>query len=201
MAAVLRHTDFGDAPKGPRPYHIDTPGAKREVERSPPRAPVVPLRAVISKLHVIARETKTYYTSGMDEAARIQAAAELLSTVYPAERVGKALKDLAAETARETTTRGKATPRPDWIEARARGVTLPDFIAEKFETELRDGTMARAKLRRFASLYGDYYNHLDQLPPELQSLPTKSALNDRQVVEGKVKPVRPVVPPPPRTDG
>jgi hypothetical protein len=50
----------------------------------------------------------------MDAEARIQVAAEILSTVYPAEHVGKALEDLAAKAARETTSRSAtATPRPE----------------------------------------------------------------------------------------
>ena len=45
-----------------------------------------------------------------DAAARIRAAAELLSAVYPAEDVGKALEGLAEEAARETTGRAKEPP-------------------------------------------------------------------------------------------
>ena len=132
-------------------------------------------------------ESKTpgYNIDTMDAAARIKAAAELLSSVYPAERVGRALKDLAAETARETTGRAKEAPRPDWIEARARGVTLTDFIAEKFEAELRDGTMTRALLNRFDKLPSDFYGyprHHD-MPEWLKAIPTKAEWDKRHAPE------------------
>ena len=80
-----------------------------------------------------------------------------------------------------------ATPRSDWIEARdnrQKGRKVADVLAEFIEAKFADElgkTMTRAKLRRFASLYQDYYNHLPQLPPELQRIPTKPELNTRRL--------------------
>jgi hypothetical protein len=48
----------------------------------------------------------------MDAAARIRYARELLSPVFPPERVEKLFKDLAAETARKTTGHVIEPPRP-----------------------------------------------------------------------------------------
>ena len=94
-----------------------------------------------------------------------------------------------------------ATPRPDWIEARKQPGKVADLLAQfiqaKFADELDDRTMSTHKLYRYKSLYQAFYDHRSELPPDLQSIPTKSAGNDRQVAEGKVKPVRPRLP---RTD-
>ena len=60
-----------------------------------------------------AYKSYVYSLKVMDnKAERIATAAELLSTVYPAEDVGKALEDLAAKAARETTDHATAAPRP-----------------------------------------------------------------------------------------
>jgi hypothetical protein len=162
-----------------------------------------------------------------DATARIQAAAELLSTVYPAERVRKALEDLAADTTRETTSPATAAARPEvaalastakgvdlesaaaettdrakepgqeWVEARKEGDgrrrdskpiadVLAAFIRDKFADELADGTMSTQKLYRYEKLHSAFYNHRDELPRDLQDMPTRSEVNDRIVAEGKV---------------
>jgi hypothetical protein len=130
-----------------------------------------------------------------DEANILHAASNLLSRIYPRERVEKALEDLAAETARETTTRATAEPRPHWKDAARAGgddlaTALPQllvaFIKREFELELANSTMIRPMLNRYAGLYQDYCNHRHQLPPELKSIPKKGEFNDRLVVEGKV---------------
>jgi tetratricopeptide (TPR) repeat protein len=63
----------------------------------------------------IAEEAPSIYNPAIvgDTAAQINAAAELLCAVYPAELVEKALKHLAAEAARKTTDRATAEPRSD----------------------------------------------------------------------------------------
>jgi hypothetical protein len=133
-----------------------------------------------------------YNTAAMDTAAAFAVAARTFSDRDLKEYVQKGEAAAAVLRERETTTRATATPRPDWIEARARGVALADFINERFAAELDGETMTRAKLRRFASLYQDYYNHLDQLPSDLQNLPTKARLNTRRLAEGEGGPVRTV---------
>jgi tetratricopeptide (TPR) repeat protein len=56
--------------------------------------------------------SKNYYSTYVGDAtSALKAAADLLATVYPADNVRKALEDLAANTARETTARAEAKPR------------------------------------------------------------------------------------------
>jgi hypothetical protein len=133
-----------------------------------------------------------------DETAILHAASDLLSRIYPRERVEKALGDLAAAE-RETTGRAKATPRPDWVEARKQPGKVADLLAQfiraKFADELADGTMSTQQLYRYGGLHRAFYNHKDKLPPDLQDMPTRSEVNDRMVAEGKVKPARPPQPP------
>jgi hypothetical protein len=120
----------------------------------------------------------------------------------PPEIAREALKKAAVDYARTMTGRAKEPPRADWIEARGRGVTLPDFIAEKFEVELRDGTMTRAMLNRYDKLPGDFYGYPrhHEMPDWLKAIPTKARLNTLRLAERAEvgKPVRPV--PRPRTD-
>jgi hypothetical protein len=55
---------------------------------------------------------KPDYKGDMDRAAILEAAAELLSRVFPAANVGKVLEDLVANSARETAGRVNAESRP-----------------------------------------------------------------------------------------
>ena len=89
------------------------------------------------------------------------------------------------DAATETTARAKEPPRPDWIEARKHGVALPDFIAEKFETELRDGTMTRALLNRYDKLPSDFYGYPrhHEMPEWLKAIPTKAEWDKRHPPE------------------
>jgi len=91
----------------------------------------------------IAEPNNPSYTGGMDAAARIQAAAELLSTVYPVEHVRKALEDLAAKAARETTTRATATPRLKWDHDRLPDENPAAFAWRAYQAEAKAGTLHR----------------------------------------------------------
>ena len=115
---------------------------------------------------------------------------------------GVSLDDIRAAlavTSRETTARAKEPPRPDWIEAHKRGVTVPEFIKDAFAVELRDGSMHKGLLGRYENLRRDFYSYKrsNELPGWLKAVPTQDEWNDRQVASGKVKPVRPSAP---RTD-
>jgi tetratricopeptide (TPR) repeat protein len=62
-----------------------------------------------------------------DETAILQAASDLLSRIYPRERVEKALGDLAADAARETTSRSATVqPRPPRLHAAEAGENATD---------------------------------------------------------------------------
>jgi hypothetical protein len=167
--------------------------AKHPVENFPEPASIAKKAGRVPRLL-----TQEPYIGTMDAAARIRRAREYLSSVYPEERVRKLLKDLAAETARETTGHANEQPRPDWIEARKqpgkRADVLAAFINEKFAAEIADGTMSTDKFFRYTSLYQAFQDHRAELPPDLRSLPTKSRSLDRQVKAGKIKPVRPPAP-------
>lgn len=130
----------------------------------------------------------------MDAAARIRYAREILSTVYPKERVRKLLKDLAAETTRETTKRAKETLRPDWIKARNGGVTVPEFIKKAFAAEIADGSMHKGLFSRYENLRRDFYGYQrsNKLPDWLKAVPTQEEWEKRQIAEGKATPVQTV---------
>lgn len=87
----------------------------------------------------------------------------------------------------------KAGPRPDWIEAHKAGVEVPDFIKDKYATELTDGAMHLGLLSRYKHLRRDLYAYKrhHELPDWLAALPKESEWNDRQVAKGKIKPMRP----------
>jgi tetratricopeptide (TPR) repeat protein len=145
----------------------------KSLELAPPdiRANIVRETVTALALSVDKSKSTCYTSSTMDAAARIQAAAELLATVYPAEDVGKALEDLAAKAARETTARATAearvpaptpTPQPDASETATvdapvapRRVTAEELFGEvsptrqakprqkyKFDPELLDNPKA-----------------------------------------------------------
>jgi hypothetical protein len=130
-----------------------------------------------------------------DEKTILHAASDLLSRIYPRERVEKALGDLAAAE-RETTGRATAAPRPDWIEARKQPGKVADLLAQfvraKFADELAAGTMSTQTLYRYEGLHRAFYNHKDKLPPDLQDMPTRSEVYDRMVAEGNVTPAEAV---------
>lgn len=132
----------------------------------------------------------------------------------PAGAMGETRPEQLHDAAEETTGRATEPPRPDeitpvaapepapsiedaatettkpekphWKDVRQPGEELADFIARVFAPELADGTMTRQTLNRYRGLYQDFYNHRAKMPPELQSIPTKSRALDRQVVEGKM---------------
>jgi hypothetical protein len=109
----------------------------------------------------------------------------------------KLIEDLEAAEV-ENTHHAKERPRPDWIEARKNADgrrrdgkpvadVLAEFISDKFAGELADGTMSTQKLYRYEGLHSTFYNHRDELPPDLHDMPTRSEVNDRMVAEGKVR--------------
>lgn len=95
---------------------------------------------------------------------------------------------------RETTARAAEPPRPDWIEAHKRGVTVPEFIGEAFAVELREGAMHKGLFSRYENLRRDFYSYKrsNELPDWLKAIPKKSQGNDRLVAEGKVTPAEAV---------
>jgi ankyrin repeat protein len=60
-----------------------------------------------------AESKKLSYKKEMDAESALRAAAEILSTVFEPTRVGRALEDLAADAARETTGRATGEPHPE----------------------------------------------------------------------------------------
>jgi hypothetical protein len=137
------------------------------------------------------RELKEYIQKG-EVAAAVLAERETTSrtgTVEPRPEVAAPAStargvDLEAAAA-ETTDRAKEPPRPDWVEARAQGVALPDFIAEKFAPELREGTMTRAMLNRYDKLSSDFYGYPrhHKMPAWLKAIPTEHEWNKRHPPE------------------
>jgi hypothetical protein len=78
----------------------------------------------------------------MGETEIIAAARKLLSTVYPAEDVEKALRDLAAKTARETTGRAKAKQRAETL----KGDDLK-LSSKQVAALIADSTLGRLQAR------------------------------------------------------
>jgi tetratricopeptide (TPR) repeat protein len=106
-----------------------------------------------------------------------------------AANLGLTFEEAAAKlTARETTGRATAEPRPDWIEAHKRGVTVPEFIREAFAIELRDRSMHKGLFSRYENLRRDFYAYKrhHKLPDWLKAVPKESDWNDKQVAEGKM---------------
>ena len=101
----------------------------------------------------------------------------------------------AKAAAHEMTTRATAQPRPDWIEAHNRGVTVPEFIKDAFAVELRDGSMHRGLFSRYENLRRDFYSHKrsNELPDWLKAMPTKAKLNTQRLAQRAEagEPVRP----------
>jgi tetratricopeptide (TPR) repeat protein len=91
----------------------------------------------------------TEYNISMDQAAILEAAAEILRGGFPAERVDRALEYLlAADAPRETTDRAAAEPRPKW-ETDARPDEDPaHFVARAYAAEMAAGMLHRGIIRR-----------------------------------------------------
>ena len=103
--------------------------------------------------------------------------------------------------ATETIT-SKERPRPDWIEAHKRGVTVPEFIKDAFAVELRDGSMHKGLFSRYENLRRDFYSYKrsNELSDWLKAIPTQEDWNTRRLAE-LGRPPRPAPRPPrPRTD-
>jgi tetratricopeptide (TPR) repeat protein len=100
--------------------------------------------------------------------------------------------------AKETTgRRSKEPPRPDWIEAHKRGVTVPDFIERAFAAEIADRTMHKGLFSRYENLRRDFYSYQrsNELPDWLKAIPTQDEWDKRQIAEGKATPVEAPAPP------
>jgi hypothetical protein len=136
------------------------------------------IKVYSTKPQIVGSEPSRYTSDNMgDLAAYYAVARKAYDKGLSVAELDEATEDkLAAKaSAREITARAKTPPRPDWVEARARGVTLPDFIAEKFEVELREGTMTRAMLKRYDKLPADFYGYPrhHKMPDWLEAIPTK----------------------------
>ena len=102
-----------------------------------------------------------------------------------------------AAAAEVATPKKKERGLDDWIKTRKpygnTAEVLAAFIRDKFADELANRTMTTNELNRYEGLHPAFYTHRDKLPAELRDIPTISELNDRQVAEGKVLPLRPEV--------
>ena len=129
------------------------------------------------------------HTTEMDAAEIIRAAAELLSTVYPAEHVGKALEDLAAKAAREMTTRATATPRLKWEHDRGDDENPAAFAWRAYQAEAKAGTLHRGVIgQEDKPLAVKLASWLRSHPmPEGIDIPTKPEWITRQAEAGKAK--------------
>jgi tetratricopeptide (TPR) repeat protein len=160
-------------------------------------------RIVDALAATIAERHKSVYTTGsMNEAARIQAAAELLSTVYPVDAVGKALEDLAAHAGRSTTQRATAKPRAKWENRTGADADLspPEFTAKHYAAEMANGTLHRGVIaQEDKPLAVKLASWLRSKPmPEGIDIPTKPEWITRQAEAGKAKQASAVRP---RTEG
>jgi tetratricopeptide (TPR) repeat protein len=162
----------------------------------------------------VAESNKPPHTVHIMESKAAELAALAKAGNYSINDLKQAIVILEAEAQAEITTRGKrpanAGPRAvttyltagnaalavltdtvsDWIEARKGGITLPDFIRERFAPELATGQMHRGLLSRYDELQGDFYSlgRSKQFPEWLKGIPKKSDWIKRQVAAGKVNP-------------
>jgi tetratricopeptide (TPR) repeat protein len=125
-----------------------------------------------------------------DETTILHAASELLSRIYPRERVEKALGDLAAKTARETTGRATVQPRLKWESDRTPGETPGDFIKRAYTGEIAAGTLHKGIIRsEDGKLYDALFNWLRDPAHKLEfDLPTKAEWNTRLIEERRDDP-------------
>jgi hypothetical protein len=79
----------------------------------------------------------------MGDKDTIQAAAELLSSIYPRKAVESALADLAANAAREATARVRAAPRLKWTRDRLPDENPAAFAWRAYQAEAEAGTLHR----------------------------------------------------------
>jgi hypothetical protein len=142
----------------------------------------------------------------MDTAEAIEAAAAILTRVFPAERVGKALEDLTAGgVSAGTDDRATAEPRPEGsnaqevVEAAAEtaqrrpkwkpdlGLTAAQFAAQAYAAEFASGTFDKSIIRRQdKTLYQLLYREKawDELAALTKSpVPTKSRRRRTRKVE------------------
>jgi hypothetical protein len=125
-----------------------------------------------------------------DETAILYAVSDLLSRIYPRERVEKALGDLATAE-RETTSRATAAPRLKWETDRLPDENPAAFAWRAYEPEAKAGTLHRGIIysedrelhRRLNSWLRSH------AMPEGIDIPTRPEWNDRQVARGAGLPV------------
>jgi hypothetical protein len=158
----------------------------QEMQEFQPRfvdlAPALPLgkwiRRKKAEISEFVESNDPDYTKGMDAATVVQAAAKLLSTVYPADDVGKALEDLAAKAARETTSRSAtATPRLKWEADRLADENPAHFAA-------RAGYEHRGMIHdedRALSVKLSNWLRTHDWPEGVRYIPTKPEWNDRLI--------------------
>jgi tetratricopeptide (TPR) repeat protein len=126
----------------------------------------------------------------------------------PVDAARRTLEDAAAKAARETSERVVDQPRPQtlpaddtsptaldlvegnispWRAAKARGESLPDYIARIYAPEIKAGTLAKADFYQDRKLYEDYYEWRKKPAPDelrwLRDLPTKHKRAAQQPVE------------------
>jgi tetratricopeptide (TPR) repeat protein len=129
----------------------------------------------------------------MGETKIIQAAAELLAKVYPARAVRKALADLAAGAAHETTARAKAKRRLKWEKDARPGENPAEFAWRAYQAEAKAGELHRGLIGREDKLLRrDLNNWLRTHPmPEGIDIPTYPEWNTRRLA-GTASPPRAV---------
>jgi tetratricopeptide (TPR) repeat protein len=136
-------------------------------------------------LNELAESNVQDYNRGlMDAAEAIEAAAVLLSRVFPAERVGKALEDLAAGGERAgTDVSATGEPRPKWEIDRLPGENPAKFAWRAYAAEAEAGTLHRGVIStEDPALHRKLKNWLRTHDmPEGIDIPTLPEWNDRQV--------------------
>jgi hypothetical protein len=135
------------------------------------------------------------YTGDMTtQAARLEAAAEILRESFPAERVERALQYLvAADAARETTSQSaKGTPRLKWENDRQPDENPAAFAWRAYAAEASAGKLHRGVIHaEDPPLYWKLTVWLrSHSMPEEIDIPTKPEWNTRQLAEAGA-PVKP----------
>ena len=110
------------------------------------RSFILAVCALDDELKEIAENNQQSYTDDqpggpVNQRAEYYAAADYardneLSAAELKELIEQKLAGKAKATARETTGRAKEAPRPDWVEAHKKGVTVPAFIERAFAEEI-----------------------------------------------------------------
>lgn len=121
-----------------------------------------------------------------DDLSKLASKLRELRPNAPQEIIGQAARAALALLGRDDAT-SQVRPRPPWSERTGDdlALTLPEFILLYFQKERADGTFTMATLRQDRVLYRDFFNYKrhHKLPPELQNIPTKSALNTKWLAE------------------